>query len=115
VALLARLDAKKGYVGASYFIVCVLWSIGSLPDALRKAKHSLPTGNDKLYGLSNVLRLLNGLLKYRHPDFTNEMLDEIERMLRDLNEHPFRLPQKIAAIRADRLVNSKLSHAEMIS
>jgi hypothetical protein len=107
VALLNRLDAKKGYLGVSYFIVCVLWSIGNLPDALRKARHALPTGDDKLYGLSNVLMLLNGLLKYSHPDFANEMLDEIERMFRDLNKHPFLIPQKIAAIRAGRLANSK--------
>jgi hypothetical protein len=106
-ALLGRLDAKKGYLGISYFIVCVLCSVGSLPDALQQARRALPTGDDKLYGLSNVLMLLNGLLKYRHPDFTNEMLDEIECMIRGLNEYAFQVPQKIAAIRAARLANSK--------
>ena len=47
--------------------------------------------------------LLNGLLKFRYPDFTSEMLDEIERMIHGLTEHTFLIPAKIAAIRASRL------------
>jgi hypothetical protein len=47
--------------------------------------------------------ILNGLLRYRHPDFTDQMLDEIERMTHGLEEHPFLIPAKIAAIRASRL------------
>ena len=101
--MLDRLDAKKGYLSIAYFIVAVLWRIGSLPEALQKARRDLPTGESTVYGLSNVLMLLNGLLKYRHPDFTNNMLDEIERMIHGLEEHPFRIPTKIAAIRANRL------------
>lgn len=101
--LLERLDANRGYLDVSYFIVLVLWAVGSLPDALSKAKQALPTGETRVFGLSNVLMLLNGLLKYRHPDFTNTMLDDIEKMLHGLEEHQFRVPAKIAAIRADRL------------
>ena len=56
-----------------------------------------------VFGLSNVLMLLNGLLKYRHPDFTNDMLDEIERMIHWLDEDLFLIPAKVAAIRATRL------------
>ena len=101
--LLYRLDAKKGYLSVSYFIVAVLFRIGALPAALQKARRDLPPGESKVFGLSNVLVLLNGLLKYRHPDFTNDMLDEIERMIHGLEEHPFLIPDKIAAIRANRL------------
>jgi hypothetical protein len=67
------------------------------------ASKALPAGESKVFGLSNILMLLNGLLKYRHPDFTNQMLDEIERMIHGLDEHPFLIPTKIAAIRARRL------------
>lgn len=102
-ALLDRLDAGRGYLAVSYFIVCVLWKVGSLAQALQKARRDLPAGESKLFGLSNVLMLLNGLLKYRHPDFTNQMLDEIERLTHGLNEHTFMIPGKIAAIRAGRL------------
>ena len=87
----------------SYFIVMVLLVNGALSEALSKAKESVPTGETRAFGLSNVLMLLNGLLKYRHPDFTNIMLDEIEKMLHGLDEHQFFIPAKIAAIRAGRL------------
>jgi hypothetical protein len=101
-ALLARMDGKA-HLPATYFIVCVLWKIGRLKDALEKAKANLPHGEIKVFGLSNALMLLNGLLRYRHPDFTNEMLDDIERFLVGLNEHPFQIPEKLAAIRTARL------------
>lgn len=102
-ALLARLDGKA-YLSVSYFIVCVLWKIGKLKAALAKAKKDLPQGEIKVFGLSNVLMLFNGLLRYRHPDFTNDMLDDIERFLDGLNEHPFQIPEKLAAIRTSRLL-----------
>lgn len=102
-ALLDRLDAKRGYLSVSYFIVCVLWRVGFLTEALQKARRDLPAGEAKLFGLSNVLMLLNGLLRYRYPDFKNQMLDEIERLTHGLNEHTFMIPGKIAAIRAGRL------------
>ena len=57
----------------------------------------------RLFGLSNTLMLLNGLLKFRYPDFTDEMLDEIERMTHGLKEHTFLIAAKIASIRARRL------------
>lgn len=62
-ALLARLDGRA-YLPVSYFIVCVLWKIGKLKVALAKAKKDLPQGEIKVFGLSNVLMLLNGLLRY---------------------------------------------------
>ena len=100
--LLDRLDGKRGYLAISYF-TCVLWKTGSFPEALEKAKRDLPTGESRVFGLSNVLMLLNGLLKYRHPDFTNRMLDDIERLIHGLDEQAFMIPAKIAAIRASRL------------
>lgn len=102
-ALLDRLEAGKGYLSVSYFIVCVLWKAGFLSRALEKAKHDLPGGETKVFGLSNVLMLFNGLLRYQHNDFTSSMLDEIERFAHGLNEHTFLIPEKIAAIRAMRL------------
>jgi hypothetical protein len=100
--LLDPLDANRGYLKISYFIVCVLMCIGALADALQKARRDLPS-EKRVFGLSNILMLLNGLLKYRHLDFTSQMLDEIERMIHGLGEHPFMIPGKIAAIRARRL------------
>jgi hypothetical protein len=101
--LLDRLDADRGYLAVSYFIVATVGSVGSYAEALQKAKRDLPENENRVFGLSNVLMLLNGLLKYRYPDFSNEMLDEIERMTHGLKEHPFLIPAKLAAIRASRL------------
>lgn len=102
-ALLDRLNADKGYMRVSYFIVCALWKIGRLQEALQKAR-SLPQGEIKTYGLSNVLFLFNGLLRYRHPDFTPEMLDQLESFVHDLKqEYAFSILEKIAAIRTARL------------
>jgi hypothetical protein len=102
-ALLDRLDPGKGYLSISYFIVCALWKIGRLREALARAKTSLPQGEIKVFGLSNVLMLLNMLLRYRYTDFDNDALDETERLLLGLNEHAFQIPEKIAAIRTMRL------------
>ncbi|MBZ5493867.1 MAG: hypothetical protein LAO76_23350 [Acidobacteriia bacterium] len=105
-ALIARLDGKD-YLRVSYFIVCVLWKVGHLQEALERAKAELPQGEIKVFGLSNTLMLLNGLLRYRYPDFTNSMLDDIEKFVHGLSEHPFQIPEKIAAIRTARLMGPK--------
>ena len=76
---------------------------GSMVNALRKAREDLPTGENRVFGLSNVLMLLNGMLRYRHLDFSDGDLDEIERTIHGLDEHPFLIPIKISAIRASRL------------
>lgn len=102
-ALLGRLDANRGYLAVSYFIVAVLWKVDRYADALEKAKRDLPENETRVFGLSNVLMLLNGLLKYQYPDFSDQMLDETERMTHGLKEHVFLIPAKLAAIRARRL------------
>lgn len=105
-ALLARLDEDRGYARVAYLIVCMLWRIGLLEEALEAAKFGLQENDMKTHGLSNVLMMFNGLLRYRHPDFTPQMLDTLERFLHGSDEHAFRIPQKIAAIRARRLVET---------
>lgn len=103
-ALLNRLQDDKGYARVAYLIVLLLWKIGLLVEALEAAMFGLPEDDRKNFGLSNTLMMFNGLLRYRHPDFTAEMLDTIERFVQGSQEHSFRIPQKIAAIRAQRLM-----------
>ena len=105
-ALTDRLNADDGYLEIAYFLVCVMLKIGKLDRALRKAKGDLPVGEQKAFGVSNILMLLNGMLKYRHPDFTSDMLAEIERFIQNLDEHPFLIPQKLSAIRTSRLART---------
>jgi hypothetical protein len=102
-ALLDRLNATRGYLAVAYFVLAALLKVGALSPALRKAKRDLPENETRFFGLSNVLMLLNGLLKFRYPDFSNEMLDDIERMIHGLSEHAFLIPARLAAIRASRL------------
>jgi len=102
-ALLDRLHPQKGYLAVSYFIAAVLMRLGFLSEALNKAKRDLVAGESRVFGLSNILMLINGLLKYRPSDFTNQLLDDIERTIHGLNEHPFLIPAKLAAIRTARL------------
>jgi hypothetical protein len=102
--LLDRLNEDKGYARIAYLIVCMLWQIELLEEALEAAKFGLQENDMKTYGLSNVLMMFNGLLRYRHPDFSDQMLDMLERFLQGSDEHSFRIPQKIAAIRSRRLV-----------
>lgn len=104
-ALLNRLQDDKGYARVAYLIVLVLWKIGLLGEALEAAMFGLPEDDRNDFGLSNALMMLNGLLRYRHPDFTPDMLDTIERFVQGSQEHSFRIPQKIAAIRAQRLLS----------
>jgi hypothetical protein len=82
----------------------MLWKIDHLSDALKKGR-SLPENEIKVFGLSNILYMLNGLLRYRHPDFTPEMLDQIESFVHDFKkESAFLILEKIAAIRSARLL-----------
>ena len=111
--LLDRLDARKGYIDVSYFIFVVLWRVGAIDGALSKSRQALPTGDMKSYGLSNILLVLNGLLKYRHPDFTGDTLDKIESMLHGLDEHQFMISAKIASIRTSRLSTPSESKGSM--
>lgn len=102
-ALYDRLCPDKGYLRIAYFIFLTLWKVDLFSDALDVAKRSLPQGETRDFGLSNVLMLLNGLLRYQHEIFTGEMLDEIEEFMDGLNEHTFLVAEKIMAIRAKRL------------
>jgi hypothetical protein len=102
-SLLNRIDVEKGYIRVSYFIVCALWKLGQFPEALKAAKARLPQGEMRDFGLSNVLYMLNGLLRYRHPDFSDEMLDQIESFIDGMTEHTFQIREKVSAIRAMRL------------
>ncbi len=104
-ALFSRLQGERGYARVAYLIVLALLKIGQLGEALEAAKFGLPEEDQKEFGLSNVLMMLNGLLRYRHPDFTADMLDTIDLFLQGSQEQPFRIPQKIAAIRAQRLLS----------
>lgn len=108
-ALLARLQSDAGYGRVAYLIVLALLKIRLLNEALEAAMFGLPEDDRREFGLSNALMALNGLLTYQHQEFSSDMLDAIERFLQGSAENSFRIPQKIAAIRAQRLLIGKSS------
>lgn len=99
-------SSPVGLVGArvAYLIVLALWKVGLLGEALDAAMFGLPEDDQRSFGMSNVLILLNAMLRFQHLQFTDEALDTIERFVQGGGEHPFRIPQKIAAIRAYRIM-----------
>jgi hypothetical protein len=68
----------------------------------RKPKEELLELHQR-YGLSDALGLINGLLKYEHPSFSDNELDFIDQFISNVEEHTFRLGEKINSIRSFRL------------
>jgi len=100
-SLLKRLSKDTEYAPVGYLILLVAYRINKLHETLLVAKRDLQ--NDSAYGFSDSLRMLDGLLRFDHPPFTEKDLDEIERFLEGLEEHAFRIPERLVAIRAARL------------
>lgn len=100
-ALLSRLDKGTEYAPIGYLILFVCFSLNKVEEVLDAAISSLQ--GDKAYGFSDLLRLLDALLKFRHSSFTPENLDSIERSLSAVKEHKFRIEERLVAIRAYRL------------
>lgn len=105
-ALLSRLQEDRGYAKVAYLIVMALWKVGQLGEALDAAIFGLLEDDQRNFGMSNVLMLLNAMLRFQHFQFTDDELDTIERFIQNSGEHPFRIPQKIAAIRASRIIKT---------
>jgi len=104
-ALLKRIDRNTEYAPIGYLALYVLFQLGKLSQALDKAKADLV--GDEAYGFSDFLHFLDGLLRFRHTSFSPEMLDHVERFVDGLNEHTFKIHERLAAIRAYRLATRK--------
>ena len=104
-ALLRRLSRDTEYAPIGYFIVFVLFKAGKGAEALWKSRADLRMSGTSAF--DEVLRLLDGLLRADHCSFSDELLDETERFIEGLPEQ-FRIPERIAAIRAYRLARARL-------
>ncbi|RWM13554.1 MAG: hypothetical protein EOR73_28560 [Mesorhizobium sp.] len=119
--LLDRIDRDREYYGVTYITVYALWRMDRLKDALETvfARYEYkPTFADKIfrrsyanrvlakeqrYGYSDVLGLLNGILRYEHESLSEDDLNSIEKLARTTGEHAFQIPQKVASVRAYRV------------
>jgi hypothetical protein len=111
-ALIERLNKDTEYAPVGYLILYVLFRLDRLSQVLDKAKNDLQ--GDSAYGFSDMLRLLDGLLRFRHSEFSPEMLDHIEKTIEGLEEHPFRIPERLSAIRAFRLAQKNKTDASRV-
>lgn len=102
--LLLRLDKNSEYCNVAYLIMLVLFEIKKLPEGLEYARKRL-YGDIKL-GFSDMLRLLDLLLKFRYHEFTEKDLEAIEKLVESTSEHPFNIPHRINEIRINSLLQS---------
>ena len=102
-SLLDRLSKDKEYAPVGYLIFLVLFRIDKLEIAFDIARKKLY--QDSSYGFSDSLRLLDGLLRFEHSAFSKKLLEKIEIFIDELDEHLFRIPERLSAIRAFRLNN----------
>ncbi len=100
-AIANRMDRTTEYAPVGYFCLFVLFRVHALDLALDTAKTELR--GDGAHGFSDLLRLLDGLLRFEHVSFDEEDLDLIEAFVRDLDEEEFRILERLAAVRAYRV------------
>lgn len=102
--LMQQLSRDSAYAPTGYLILLFLFRIGRLADGLNKAKRDLQ--GDKAYAFSDLLRLLDRLLRFEPSSFTPALIDEVEQFVEEINMHPFRIQERVAALRAFRLANA---------
>jgi hypothetical protein len=100
-ALFGRMGGS--YARVAYLIVLVALRIGQLELALDAAIEKLPAEDGDDHALSNIQMMLNGMLKFRHQDFSEDDLDAVETFVSRLKAPPtLRIREKVASIRAIR-------------
>ncbi|MBU2634253.1 MAG: hypothetical protein KJ674_03325 [Nanoarchaeota archaeon] len=102
-SLLNRLSKEKEYAPVGYLIFLVLFRINKLEMAFDIAKEKLY--KDSGCGFSDALRLLDGLLRFEHDEFSKDLLEKIELFIYGFDEYVFRIPERLSAIRVFRLNN----------
>lgn len=100
-ALFSRVDRDSIYAPIGYLPMLVAFELGFLPRFFEVARANLMGDDDN--GFSNCLMLLDTFLRVKHSAFTEDQLDSIENVIHGTSEHPFAIPERIAAIRAGRL------------
>jgi len=118
--LLNRLNFNSEYFCATYLILLFFFRLNKLNTVLQIAPATLQFQNDFIsrirktlnpapvekhqrYGLSDFTRLLSGLLKFEHRNFTDNDLDMIEEFVEALPIDEFKIRERISSIHSYRL------------
>jgi hypothetical protein len=104
-ALLERINKKNEYRDIGYLIFFFFFEVHQI-------KESLPIFTKKLQGdganaFSDVLRMIDILLTFRYDEFSATELDELETFIYGTKEHPFRIKERINAIRVKNILGTK--------
>jgi hypothetical protein len=101
VALLERVSSDSIYAPVAYMAFLIALRLEFASRFFARARENLL--GDTEHGFSNCLILIDGMLRLRHPLFSEQLLSEVERFTHETGEHPFQSPERIAAIKAKRL------------
>jgi hypothetical protein len=101
--LASQLDGEVKFAAIGYFVVGLLRELGFLGHALARLQKLRGTASK--YSLGDALRLLAGLLRYRHDVFSDVELDALEDAIKGVEsaEGVFEIPERIRAVRMLRL------------
>jgi hypothetical protein len=104
---LSHLHKASPYAEVAYFIFLALHRMGRTVDALHAARANLV--GDKVYGYSNLLGTLSGVVSHEHFDIDAGLYSQIQEALTGDSEYNFRLIEKITLARLQQL---DLSHED---
>lgn len=102
-SLLERIDKKKEYREVGYLIILFLFEINHLEEGLDVALKKLQ--GDKANAFGDVLMIIDILLAFRYAEFQESQLDAIESFVYSIKEHPFRIKERINAIRVRKMLS----------
>lgn len=100
-ALLQRVSRDSAYAPIAYLSMLIALDLDFASQFFEVTRENLL--GDSAFGFSNCLMLLDSILRLRYADLSDEFLDRAENFIHGADEHPFAIPERIAAIRAARL------------
>lgn len=103
-SLLDRIDKKKEYRDIGYLVIFFLFEVGYLKRGLDASLKKLK--GDKANAFGDVFRVLDFLLAFRYEEFENPELDTIEAFVYSTKEHPFKIKERINAIRVRSMLKN---------
>ncbi len=104
-SLLKRINKEIEYRDIGYLIVFFLFEIGSLKEALNAVLKKLK--GDKANAFGDVLRILDLLLTFRYEEFEEQELNEVEKFTYSTKDHPFKIKERVNAVRVLKMLNYK--------
>lgn len=101
-ALINRIDKKREYRDVAYLIIFFFFEVGCIEQALQATLNRLK--GDKANAFGDVIRIIDILLAFRYEEFEEKDLDAIEKFVYSTKEHPFKIKERINAIKVRKML-----------